>query len=116
MLEQFKLWMEEQGIPRNPWYNDTLFLRFCRARKFDFEKIKLMFQNYIAYREEYGVDDIVTVSSKSNSPKIIHTILLIFYFSRDLNLQRGPNCSRIILGGIMVLIRLVDQFTSSAQE
>ena len=46
----------------NPWYNDTFFLRFCRARKFDVEKVKTMFKNYLEYRDEYGIDDIIDVS------------------------------------------------------
>lgn len=54
--------MLEEGFNRNPWYNDTFFLKFCRARKFDIEKIKIMFTNYIEYRKEYGIDDIITVS------------------------------------------------------
>ena len=57
-----KEWIRDEGISMNPWYNDTLFLRFCRARKFDLEKIKIMFKNYLDYRNEYGVDDIIGVS------------------------------------------------------
>lgn len=57
--------MLEEGFNKNPWYNDTFFLKFCRARKFDIEKIKIMFTNYIEYRKEYGIDDIITVSKYS---------------------------------------------------
>ena len=50
-------------MPENPWFNDTFYLRFCRARKFDLEKIKVMFLEYLDYRAEYGADDVLTVSA-----------------------------------------------------
>ena len=62
VLAQLKAWFHEEGFVMNPWFNDTFFLKFCRARKFDLDKIKIMFKNYMDYRNEYGCDDILTVS------------------------------------------------------
>ena len=61
MLLQFKEWIEKNNITHNPWLNDVQLLKFCRARNFDLEKIIEMFSNYMAYRNENGIDTIVTV-------------------------------------------------------
>jgi len=53
----------ENDVTHNPWHNDIHFLRFCRARKFDLEKVKLMFANYMQYRKENDIDNIIQVSS-----------------------------------------------------
>lgn len=39
--------------------DDTLLLRFLRARKFDFEKTRTMFLETEEWRKSFGVDDIV---------------------------------------------------------
>ena len=46
----------------NPWYTDTWLLRFCRARKFDYDKIKLMIEEYMKWKNENDLDGIITVS------------------------------------------------------
>jgi hypothetical protein len=46
------------NITENPWFNDMFLLRFCRARKFDLDKVILMFTNYIQYRKDNGLDTI----------------------------------------------------------
>ena len=75
MLYQFKEWMRENNMPENPWFNDTVYLRFCRARKFDLDKIKIMWQNYLEYRQEQGIDDIMTVSKLTF--KLVNHLLLL---------------------------------------
>ena len=40
-------------------YDDYDYLRFCRARKFDLPAIQLMFTNYINWRKEQDVDEIL---------------------------------------------------------
>ena len=55
----FKAWIHEKGWDNNPWFTDTFLLRFCRARQFDLEAIKLMYGEFINYRDEYKVDTIM---------------------------------------------------------
>jgi len=40
-------------------YDDYYLLRFLRARKFDMEKTKLMFNNFIDWRRENDVDNVI---------------------------------------------------------
>jgi len=40
-------------------YDDYDYLRFCRARKFDLPAMQLMFTNYINWRKEQDVDEIL---------------------------------------------------------
>ena len=42
-------------------YDDYYRLRFLRARKFDLEKTKLMFDNQLQWRKEHNVDNILDV-------------------------------------------------------
>ena len=50
-------------MTENPWHKDYFLLKFCRARKFDIEKVKEMFTNYMAYRKENELDTICQVSN-----------------------------------------------------
>ena len=59
VLDQFKKWIEDNNITENPWHKDYFLLKFCRARKFDLDKIIEMFTNYMAYRKENGLDTII---------------------------------------------------------
>lgn len=59
VLAKFKEWIAANKITENPWFIDTFLLRFCRARKFDLPKVIEMFSNYMKYREENGLDDII---------------------------------------------------------
>lgn len=43
-------------------YDDYYMLRFLRARKFDMEKTKLMFDNFMTWRKEHDVDTILEVN------------------------------------------------------
>ena len=61
-LNEFKDWIEKNNITQNPWHKDYFFLKFCRARKFDLPKVKEMFTNYMKYRTENDLDNILTVS------------------------------------------------------
>ena len=42
-------------------YDDYYMLRFLRARKFDMDKTKLMFNNFLTWRKEHDVDNILEV-------------------------------------------------------
>lgn len=46
-LQEFKAYIKESHITNDPIYDDYYLLRFLRARKFDMEKTKLMFNNFI---------------------------------------------------------------------
>lgn len=39
-------------------WNDWYILRFCRARKFDYEKIIIMIEKYLAWLKEVKIDEI----------------------------------------------------------
>ena len=40
-------------------FDDYDLLRFCRARKFDLPAMQIMWQNFIKWREEQKVEDII---------------------------------------------------------
>ena len=63
MVETFKKFCHEENLLTNPQFDDYALLRFLRARKFDFEKTKLMFLNFMEWRKEHDVDNILSVSS-----------------------------------------------------
>ena len=56
---QFKDWIKVNEATVNPWHNDSFFLRFCRARKFDLNLVIEMFSNYMEYRKEHKIDTIM---------------------------------------------------------
>lgn len=61
-LEQFKAYVKENNMTNDhPQYDDYYMLRFLRARKFDMEKTILMFTNFMNWRKENDVDNILTV-------------------------------------------------------
>jgi hypothetical protein len=65
-LDDFKAWIVAKNVTENPWHKDYFFLKFCRARKFDLKKVIEMFNNYMNYRTENDLDNIITVSSIYN--------------------------------------------------
>lgn len=62
-LEDFKAYIKESGITDHPQFDDYYLLRFLRARKFDQEKSRLMFNNFLDWRKENEVDTILEVKS-----------------------------------------------------
>jgi len=71
------------NVTVNPWHVDSFLLRFCRARKFDLDKIILMFSNYMEYRKTNELDDILAVSIHSLSYNT-----LFFYIDFPLRQKR----------------------------
>lgn len=65
-LEIFRSWIKDNNITDHPQYDDYYLLRFLRARKFDMDKTKLMFNNFIDWRRENDVDNVITVSADKN--------------------------------------------------
>ena len=51
---QFKEWIQATGIGdlEKLHFDDHDILRFCRARKFDLQKIQVMWQNFIQWRSD----------------------------------------------------------------
>ena len=60
-LEVFKKYIKDHNITDHPQFDDYYLLRFLRARKFDMEKTLLMFNNFIEWRKENEVDQILHV-------------------------------------------------------
>lgn len=61
-LEEFRKYLKDNNIADHPQFDDYCLLRFLRARKFDMDKTKLMFHNFIEWRKENDVDNIIDVS------------------------------------------------------
>ena len=64
-LQEFKRYLKENDLAQHPQYDDYYLLRFLRARKFDMDKTKLMFNNFLDWRKENDVDNIIEVSNQS---------------------------------------------------
>jgi hypothetical protein len=60
-LHVFKQYIRENNLTSDPTYDDYYLLRFLRARKFDMDKTKLMFNNFLDWRKENDVDNILEV-------------------------------------------------------
>jgi hypothetical protein len=60
-LEVFRKYIKDNNVTDHPQYDDYYLLRFLRARKFDMEKTLLMFNNFMNWRKENDVDNILTV-------------------------------------------------------
>ena len=58
-LSKFKRWAGSKSFDQNPWFNDSFYLKFCRARKFEYAKVILMFSDYMSYRKENQIDTII---------------------------------------------------------
>jgi hypothetical protein len=67
-LEEFKKYIKDNNLTDHPQYDDYYLLRFLRARKFDMDKTKLMFNNFLEWRRENDVDNIIDVSNLTIIP------------------------------------------------
>ena len=65
VFNSFKAWIDETqtGDMAAMHFDDYDLLRFCRARKFVLADIQEMWQNFIDWRIEEGVDDIIDTFS-----------------------------------------------------
>ena len=98
-LDDFKAWIVANNVTENPWHKDYFFLKFCRARKFDLKKVIEMFTNYMKYRTENDLDNIITVSSVLRS-----------YVNRVSISHKRLSWSSTIQRGTAVYARLADPF------
>ena len=62
-LQQFQTYIRDNNLTTDPTYDEYYLLRFLRARKFDMDKTKLMFNNFLDWRKENDVDNILEVST-----------------------------------------------------
>jgi len=62
-LAKFRNKVHEMGCA-SPVYDDVYLLRFLRARKFDLEKTLEMWNNFITWRKENNVDNIMNMEFK----------------------------------------------------
>ena len=62
MLEEFRAYIKDNKLTDHPQYDDYYLLRFLRARKFDMDKTKLMFNNFLDWRRDNDVDHVIEVS------------------------------------------------------
>ena len=53
--------IKQNIIPNFDYFDDFYLLKFCRARKFDLQKILKMFKNFLEWRKENEVDNIENV-------------------------------------------------------
>ncbi len=58
VLSVIRSYVGEELENRDDKWNDWYLLRFCRARKFNVEKIKLMIKNYFEFQKEVDMDGI----------------------------------------------------------
>ena len=59
VLKQFRDWVTQENYNPIGRFDDYDLLRFCRARKFVLADIQLMFQNFINWRRENDVDNVM---------------------------------------------------------
>lgn len=59
ILKQFREWVKQENYDKIGRFDDYDLLRFCRARKFEMEKMKTMFQNFINWRRENDIDNVL---------------------------------------------------------
>ena len=53
-----------------PWFDDAFLLRFCRARRFDFIKITEMWINYMNFRRDNDIDNIIPNFERTAQPML----------------------------------------------
>lgn len=55
---EIQKWLKEEKNQSTEKWNDWNVLRFCRARKFDVPKIKIMIENYLKWCQEIDMESI----------------------------------------------------------
>jgi len=73
VLAQFKEWVTVTGIGdlKAMHFDDYDLLRFCRARKFELDKMQIMWQNFINWRKEQEVENIIETFQYEEYDKVI---------------------------------------------
>lgn len=60
LLDRFRDHVQKEMEINDPKFDDWYLLRFCRARKFKFDDVVLMFTNFINWRQENDVDNAIS--------------------------------------------------------
>ncbi|KDQ14209.1 hypothetical protein BOTBODRAFT_159723 [Botryobasidium botryosum FD-172 SS1] len=72
ILDKFRTMLQEQGLFDPKRHDDPTLLRFLRARKFDFEKAKLMIEEHEKWRKDFGVDELVRSAQAGREEKQLY--------------------------------------------
>ncbi|KAJ3261278.1 cytosolic factor, phosphatidylinositol/phosphatidylcholine transfer protein [Chytriomyces hyalinus] len=97
VLTKFKAILPQQcPLYDSKEHPDDLLLRFLKARKFDLEKSMLMFNNYLQWRQSFGVEDIVNKFVYPEYDKVME-LYPRFYHKLD---KLGRPVYFEVLGGI----------------
>ena len=59
ILLKLKNKIGETNLTQSPLFDDRYLLRFCRAREFNFDLVWEMFSNFIKWRNENDIDNIL---------------------------------------------------------
>ena len=59
VLDELREWVNDNNFNANRYWDDYDLLRYCRARKFNIQQVKLMFQNMVEWRYKNQIDAIV---------------------------------------------------------
>ena len=81
-LRNFKSELMAEGLYVPAQHDDYLMCRFLRARKFDLPKSKKMCADYLAWRKEFGVDELVRSFDFPESDAV-HAIYPRYYHKVD---------------------------------
>ena len=70
VLEIFKKRIADEELTNDPRFDDYYLLRFCRARKFDIEKVMTMFKDFLEWRVKYKADEAIVYYKCPNIPEM----------------------------------------------
>ena len=70
VLNQLKQYIIDENLTTSDRFDDYYLLRFCRARQFKIEDVKIMFANFIKWRIENDVDNAFINYELPNIPEV----------------------------------------------
>lgn len=114
VLDQLRVYLREVLQNTDPRYDDRYLLRFCRARKFDYPKVQLMFDNFLKWRADNGVDDIaeMDISIMKDAEHIVpHNYYCIDLQGRPVYIERYGKSDLKELTKVHYFYQIVDEKT-----
>jgi hypothetical protein len=112
VLEQLRVYLREVLQNTDPRYDDRYLLRFCRARKFDYPKVQLMFDNFLKWRADNGVDEIakMDISKVKDAEDILpHNYYCIDLKGRPVYIERYGKFDLKDLTKVTLFDQIVDE-------